>query len=326
MAKNNKDKNEEAKKFKEFVLFSEEMKEISEKYGFSHGKRVTLTAIYYSFPSNQNASGSTGTNVISQKIIPWGEEAEPRIYISPYAIKRRIRDYWIKKKLPCVMAENTVDAKSNSADARNDIKNAIKKYIDVDLFGFMYEEKINRPGPITTWGAVSLEPIHQFIDFNSCILNVKDESSGGGSLINRSISKEFYFASFYINPDLILYSNDEYVGDNKEERLNRLENFLEAVDYALQKDSGGARDRPACIFKLVEINDFGYGDSDKKIFKCINVANDKLKFTEIPTFKSNKTYYYADKLFFDETEEKLSKLGQKWKIKEIAEEIVYSKN
>jgi CRISPR-associated autoregulator DevR family len=236
------------------------------------GKRVVVSAIFYAFPSNLNASGGSGTNIISQKIIPWGEDAEPRVYVSPYALKRRIRDYWIKKGEKVYLREDR--ALTEKEESPN------LDYIDIDLFGFMSasggQSAATRPGAITTWGAVSLEPLHSFIDFNTNLLSTTG-SEEGGSIINRGISKEFYFTSFFINPDIIgvdFYNDKQHISDDQ--RSKRLKLFFEALDYAMQKDSGGARDRPACIFKAAEVSKFGYGKSDKEIFKSIKVSNDKI--------------------------------------------------
>lgn len=273
------------------------------------GKRGTVVSIYYSFPGNQNASGSTGTNVISQKLIPWGDDAEPRVYISPFALKRRIRDYWIKK------GEN-VGFKEDYARGIVDIKNEeITNYIDYDLFGFMSgkkekkeeeketkkKEKLRaRPGPITSWGAVSLETYRSFIDFNSSLRPTSGESEEGGSLFNRAISKEFYFTSFYINPDLIgVDPTSELEGKDKQALLElkkkRLGLFFEGLKYAMQKDTGGPRDKPACVFMGVSIGEYAYPIDDKLIFRSIKISNDKIVEIGVP---ENMDVLHFEKSFF----------------------------
>ncbi|MEM4360578.1 MAG: type I-B CRISPR-associated protein Cas7/Cst2/DevR [Candidatus Anstonellaceae archaeon] len=289
-------KSEKNQKNPSFVLWGKQIKDAS-------GKRAVVSAIFYSFPSNQNAHGSGGTNIITQKIIPWGVEAEPRVYVSPYALKRRIRDYWIKKGLKVYLRED------KELIEEIDKNGSIIDYIDNDLFGYMKAERGKssdvRPGPITTWGAVSCEPIHPFIDFNTNIISTKEsntniistkESEKGGSIINRSISKEFYFTSFFINPDII--GIDFLTGKNleKEKKQERLKLFFEALDYAMQKDSGGARDRPACVFKAIEITSGGYGKSDKQIFKSIKVKNDKVEIEKIP---ENVDIIHVDEKFVE---------------------------
>jgi CRISPR-associated autoregulator DevR family len=284
-------------------------------YPFS-GKRAVVVGIYYSFPSNQNASGSSGTIAISQKIIPWGEEAEPRVYISPFALKRRIRDYWSKiGQRVYVREDRNIEEGKNEEESKTEkkgMKELVNEYIDVDLFGYMKAEQSNnkkakktkeneegneegkskgtqtiRPGPITSWGAVSLEPVHSFVDFNTCIYHPNEKE--GGSIFNRGISKEFYFTSFFINPDLISVvltnSKQEGVDKNKvlEMKKERLKLFLEGMMYAMQKDTGGPRDKPSCVFLAVQIKDSAYGDFDKKLFKNIEVKGDKVKIKlELP--------------------------------------------
>jgi hypothetical protein len=49
------------------------------------------------------------------------------------------------------------------------------------------------------------------------------------------------------------------------------------MQYAMQKDTGGPRDKPSCVFLAVQIKDKAYGDFDKKLFKNIEVKNDKVK-------------------------------------------------
>jgi len=287
------------------------------------GKRATVFAIYYSFPSNQNAGGSTGTNVIVQKVIPWGNNAEPRVYISPYALKRRIRDYWIKKGEKVYMRE---DKGLIDKDQKLDLS-----FIDIDLFGYMKAGKGSsspadvRPGPITTWGAIGLETLHSFVDFNTSILSTT-ESEKGGSIINRNISKEFYFTTFYINPDLIcvdvrsgkeeraLGASKEEISKNKEDRLKL---FFEALSYAMQKDSGGARDRPACALIGIQIGDCGYPDADKKIFRSIEIKNDKIIKMELT--ENFKVLEY-DPSYFDSEVQKVietKKIGLENAIKNL---------
>jgi CRISPR-associated protein Cas7/Cst2/DevR subtype I-B len=272
------------------------------------GKRATVFAIYYSFPSNQNASGSTGTNVIVQKVIPWGDDAEPRIYVSPYALKRRIRDYWIKSGKKVYLREDKVLAEKNEKQVRG----VDLSYIDIDLFGLMSAEKGSkssaktRPATITTWGAVSLETFHSEMDFNTFILSTT-QSQSGGSIINRAISKEFYFTSFHINPDLIGVEVTSGKGVDKEgketddqnkiqeTKKERLKNFFDALKYALQKDSGGSRDRPDCVIIGVAIGDKGYPNIDKKVFKSIEIKNDKI--TKIDLDGAHIIHY--EPIYFD---------------------------
>jgi CRISPR-associated autoregulator DevR family len=286
MARGKKNENEQ-----NIEIFSLK-KEDFEKNGYPFsGKRAVVVGIYYSFPSNQNASGSSGTNVISQKIIPWGEEAEPRIYISPFALKRRIRDYWSKSgEKVYVREDRNIEEGKNKEESKTEkkgMKDLVNEYIDVDLFGYMKAEKgssqegTTRPGPITSWGAVSLEPVHSFVDFNTCIYSTTEKE--GGSIINRGISKEFYFTSFFINPDLIsvVLTNSKQEGVDKSKVLDmkkeRLELFLKGMKYAMQKDTGGPRDKPSCVFLAVQIKNSAYGDFDKRLFKNIEVKGDKVK-------------------------------------------------
>ena len=273
------------------------------------GKRATVFAIYYSFPSNQNAGGGTGTNVIVQKIIPWGENAEPRVYISPFALKRRIRDYWIKK------GENVLIREDRNLFDDNIPVNL--EYLDVDLFGFMKAKKgqnetaVVRPGPITTWGAVSLESLHSFVDFNTYIKST-GESKEGGSIINRSISTEYYFTSFHINPDLIgvdvTKENDEDIKKYLDKKEERLKLFFEALKYAMQKDSGGARDRPVCVLIGVAIGDRYYPSIDKDLFFNIEVNDKKIKIKKPELLKNDseeKVYiiHYKEDYFDEETKQ-----------------------
>ncbi|MCS7109342.1 MAG: DevR family CRISPR-associated autoregulator [Candidatus Micrarchaeota archaeon] len=355
MARNKSKKAEEVGK-SEKILYLLNWNDLEERSGgvfTASGKRAVLTAIYYSFPSNQNASGSSGSNVISQKIIPWGDDAEPRVYVSPYALKRRIRDYWIKKYVDksqdgnwdVLLREDRELSKENKAEITSSGKSesnssekmteaeVFKKYIDADLFGFMLAGKSSneaakfvKPGPITTWGAVSLESLRTFVDFNTNLINVSEKEGGekseGGSLINRSISKEFYFTSFFINPDLIGYIGKDSL--DTELRKKRLAMFFEAVDYAMQKDVGGARDRPACVFKLLEIRDYAYGKSDKILFKNIRVSNDKIYINSNLKLDTNGASYYIhyDSNFVELSED--SNINN-WNIEEILDLLIKNK-
>ena len=251
------------------------------------GKRATIVAIYYSLPSNQNGGEGGGTNVIPQKIIPWGSNADPRIYVSPYALKRRIRDYWVKKGKKVGFREDiTLIKDPNEIEKENE---SPIEYIDYDLFGYMSADKGSnknakaRPGPITTWGAVSLEPYHSFIDFNTSVKHVGDtteDSSKGGSIFNRLISKEFYFTSFFINPDLI--GVDIVDGKQISDKKERLKDFLEGLEAAMQKDTGGPRDRPACVFIGITIDNAKYPSSDKELFKKIKIIEDMVVINSLP--------------------------------------------
>ncbi len=251
-------------------------------------KRATLVAIYYSLPSNQNASEGGGSTIIPQKIIPWGENAEPRVYVSPYTLKRNIRNYWVKTGLNVGYRERIElieDVKSNgkvqSIMGNNDINKSWKDFIDYDLFGWVAAEgnsSVARPGPINTWGAVSVETLHDFTDFNTSIKNVREENRGkGGGIFNRQISKEFYFTSFSINPDMV--SAEIYKEGNKlvaevdiTKRKERLKEFLKSVLYAMQKESG-PRDRPACVFAAIMIEKANFPTWDKKFFKNLEVTD-----------------------------------------------------
>ncbi len=264
------------------------------------GKRATVVAIYYSFPSNQNGSGGVGTNIVPQKIISWGSNSEPRVYISPFALKRRIRDYWIKKGEKVIFREDPVLIDENMKEAAEE---GGINFIDYDLFGYMKDTgKGNaaktRPGPITSWGAVSLEPLHSFVDFNTSIHSTKN-SDKGGSIFNRYISKEFYFTSFYINPDMIGFDFADESSFNEKEimerKTKRLKKFFEALPYAMQKDSGGPRDKPACVFLGVAIGNLAYPVIDKIIFKSIEIKDDKINLKE--ELPSNFYLLHVDKAF-----------------------------
>ena len=276
------------------------------------GKRATVSVIWYSFPSNQNGSGSEGTNVVSQKIIPWGTDAEPRIYISPFALKRRIRDYWTKRGQRVGFSLEGVEEDVEPGH--------LTDFIDYDLFGFMKtkggESSFVRPGPITSWGAVSLEPYHSFVDFNTSIVSTTN-SDKGGSIFNRFISKEFYFSSFFINPDLVGldYSQDLNAVDVEEVlrlRKQRLTLFFEALQYAMQKEVGGPRDRGACVLLAVSVGNYGYPPTDKRVFRSIRVENDTITDIDLTDTK----VIYMDKSFFREIDVKV------WSVNDVVEELV----
>ncbi len=272
------------------------------------GKRMTVSLLYYSFPSNQNASGGEGTNAISQKIIAWGQDAEPRIYISPYALKRKIRDWWAAK------GEEVGFLLGKIKDIHEKIKKAeynILDFVDFDLFGYMYagkgskETALTRPAPITSWGAVSVEPYHSFLDFNTCIYSTT-ESEKGGSIFNRLISKEFYFSSFHVNLDLI--SVDFFKPENsrekyKDRRERRLRLFLEGVLHAMEKEAGGPRDKASCVLAVVSIAKDGFPPHDKQIFKSLKVKNDKICDINLPA--EAKVYYILEDFFSPECIEEL---------------------
>lgn len=271
-------KNKEKKQNKEsFVLDKKwfERKNLS----FS-GKRATIVAIYYSLPSNQNASGGTGSNVTVQKMIPWGEKLEPRIYVSPFSLKRKIRDYWAKSGEKVYYREDNKLIEDNEKEVSKN-KNYLD-FIDIDLFGYMKAkggEKGSkgtqniRVGPINSWGAVSIEPVKEFIDFNTSVRNVSENENM--SIFNRQLSKDFYFTSFTINPDVIGvdFTADKHKPELKKERIKK---FLEAMKYAMQKE-GGPRDKPACVFLAGFIQKAGYPIEDKILLERTKMKENENK-------------------------------------------------
>ncbi|BCS90755.1 MAG: type I-B CRISPR-associated protein Cas7/Cst2/DevR [Candidatus Micrarchaeota archaeon] len=318
------EESEESEEIKSVVNFGD-FRKVNAPVSFKKG---TVVAIYYSLPSNQNGGGSSGTNVITQKVIPFGKD-EMRVYVSPFALKRRIRDYWIRlndEKVKVYLRESRevlerekstgsekdnnkqqnssasqngasmgtqLQKNGNNTDNKNNLSNLIEEYIDIDLFGYMKAESrkapaLTRPGPITTWGAISLEPFVAFVDFNTSVESTTG-SSEGGSIINRYISTNFYFTSFFINTDLISIDmsdvekkasnkmEDKFKDEERDKILNkrkeRLKYFFEGVKYAMQKEVGGPRDRPECVFLAVEVTENHYGHFDKWILKNAKIVD-----------------------------------------------------
>jgi len=295
------------------------------------GKRATLAAIYYSLPSNQNATGSLGSTIIAQKVIPWGENAEPRVYISPFALKRRIRDYWIRCGQKVAYREDPELFDNKEAKSLD--------YIDNDLFGYMYAKESGkkerkqsadiRHGPINTWGAVSLEALHDFVDFNTSIMNVKGKDKMGGSIFNRQISKEFYFTSFFINPDLIAVDLHNLKDKNKESKKDiikkkqeRLKLFIEAVKYAMQKETG-PRDRGKCVLLAIGISEGHYPTFDKPMLESAKVDENKVKIEIKNEEDENVHIVYYDKNFVEIKSEKGVKISNKKEgISKVVSELV----
>jgi len=204
--------------------------------------------------ANINA-GEGGPAEIDIKIVHLEDgTVVPRI--SPQAIFRMIRDYWIEigEKVDVARVEPGKPAPLPVCDP--------VKYIDDDLFGFLKTEPPpqSRPGPIRSIGAIGLFEYPDDTDFLTSIFSTTGAEEGG-SMVTKRIYTNTFILPIWCDVRRIgceaIPQEDKSIrfepleGVSLEERKRRLSKFFESLFY-LGKSMPGASKMPL-LPKLIMI-------------------------------------------------------------------------
>ena len=219
--------------------------------GMLEARWVEVVDVFRVESANINA-GEGGPTEIDVKTIHLEDgTVVPRI--SPQAIFRMIRDYWIDEGLQVDIAREEAGKAAPLPECDP------KKFIDDDLFGYLKARggrtgetgvSESRSGPIRSVGAIGMFEYPDDIDFMTSIVSTTGKEEGG-SMVTRRIYTNTFILPIWCDMRRIgrkvIHQKDktlkfENIVDSKE-RKKRFQKFLEAVFY-LGKFAPGAYKQP----------------------------------------------------------------------------------
>ena len=156
--------------------------------GMLKARWVEVVDVFRVESANINA-GEGGPTEIDVKTIHLEDgTVVPRI--SPQAIFRMIRDYWIDEEEKVDIAKY----EPGRALLASELKYDARTYIDDDLFGYLYADKVEaRPGPIRSIGAIGLFEYPDDTDFMTSIVSPTEKEAGGAMVTRRLYTNTFVF-------------------------------------------------------------------------------------------------------------------------------------
>lgn len=198
-----------------------------------------------------NGSEGTGGNITEMKKIA-SANGEEFAYVSGQALRRYFKETLLQlgqriteiseKGEPTFRDENGkyIDLDKKLKDVKED---AFKKFIDLDLFGYMFPNGGRRWSPIKVTPLISILPYKGEYDYLTRKQKPKKENEKSGNIVQIEIDTLNYMRSnIMINVSHIGNEVDEYTYDvkeilNKEEKNDRLNIFLDAI----KNFNGGAK-------------------------------------------------------------------------------------
>lgn len=191
--------------------------------------------------NNLNSSENSGNLVIAKKVRD--SKGDAYIYVSGQAMR-----YYIKETLNELGANITpVDKKgeyvikSEKKEYKERYKDILKKYIDLDLFGFMEAPEGSKSAALRRWSPVKVSPMISIYPWKgeSDLLTRKKEGVEGGDLVKVEINTfNFMRGTIMIDVDAIGSYVDETTlmqeriieDSEKNKRLNLLIESLKCLD------------------------------------------------------------------------------------------------
>lgn len=201
-----------------------------------------------------NGGEGTGGNVTVMKKIA-NAKGDEFAYVSGQALRRYLKETLLQlgaritevdeKGEPTFRIDDTgktVDL-NNSKNWATHKETAFKKFVDLDLFGYMFPKAARRWSPVKVTPLISILPYKGEYDYLTRKQKPKKENEKSGNIVQVEIdSMNFMRGNIMVNTAHIGNEVDEYSYEvteilNEEERVERLNIFLEAI----KNFNGGAK-------------------------------------------------------------------------------------
>ena len=201
-----------------------------------------------------NGAEGTGGNITVMKKIT-NSKGDEFAYVSGQALRRYMKETLLQLGARITEIDEKgeptfrIDDKGTTVDLNN-LKNwekykeiAFKKFVDLDLFGYMFPKASRRWSPIKVTPLISILPYKGEYDYLTRKQKPKKDGDKSGNIVQIEIdTMNFMRGNIMINTSHIGCEVDEYSYEikpilNNEERNNRLNIFLEAF----KNFNGGAK-------------------------------------------------------------------------------------
>jgi len=201
-----------------------------------------------------NGAEGTGGNITVMKKIT-NSKGDEFAYVSGQALRRYMKETLLQLGARITEIDEKgeptfrIDDKGTTVDLNN-LKNwekykeiAFKKFVDLDLFGYMFPKASRRWSPIKVTPLISILPYKGEYDYLTRKQKPKKDGDKSGNIVQIEIdTMNFMRGNIIINTSHIGCEVDEYSYEikpilNNEERNNRLNIFLEAF----KNFNGGAK-------------------------------------------------------------------------------------
>jgi len=220
------------------------------------GRWVEVVDVFRVESANINAGEGGPTEKKKKTIHLEDGTVVPRI--SPQAIFRMMRDYWIDKGEKVDIARN----EPGKSLRPEELKYEPESFIDDDLFGYLHAAEVKaRPGPIRSTGAIGLFEYPDDTDFMTSIVNPGGKEAGGAVVTKRLYTNSFVLPIWCdvrrIGREVIPQEDKSLKFEDivdEAERERRLRLFFESLFY-LGKLTPGAY-KPPLSPKLMMIGIF----------------------------------------------------------------------
>ena len=201
-----------------------------------------------------NGGEGTGGNVTVMKKIA-NAKGDEFAYVSGQALRRYMKETLLQLGARITEVDEKgeptfrIDEKGKTVDLNN-AKNweqykeiAFKKFVDLDLFGYMFPKSTRRWSPVKVTPLISILPYKGEYDYLTRKQKPKKDGDKSGNIVQVEIdTMNFMRGNIMINTSHIGCEVDEYSYEttpilNDEEKNNRLNIFLEAI----KNFNGGAK-------------------------------------------------------------------------------------
>ena len=199
-----------------------------------------------------NGGEGTGGNVTVMKKIA-NAKGDEFAYVSGQALRRYMKETLLQlgERITEVDEKGQptfrIDEKGTTVDLDKKLKEhketAFKKFVDLDLFGYMFPNGGRRWSPVKVTPLISILPYKGEYDYLTRKQKPKKENQKSGNIVQVEIdTMNFMRGNIMVNTAHIGNEVDEYSYEvseilNEEERVERLNIFLDAV----KNFNGGAK-------------------------------------------------------------------------------------
>ena len=199
-----------------------------------------------------NGAEGTGGNVTVMKKIA-NAKGDEFTYVSGQALRRYMKETLLQLGARITEVDEKgqptfrIDEKGTIVDLDKKLKEhketAFKKFVDLDLFGYMFPNGGRRWSPVKVTPLISILPYKGEYDYLTRKQKPKKENQKSGNIVQVEIdTMNFMRGNIMVNTAHIGNEVDEYSYEvseilNEEERVERLNIFLDAV----KNFNGGAK-------------------------------------------------------------------------------------
>ena len=198
-----------------------------------------------------NGGEGTGGNVTVMKKIA-NAKGDEFAYVSGQALRRYMKETLLQLGARITEVDEKGqptfrDEKGKTVDLDKKLKEyqevAFKKFVDLDLFGYMFPNGGRRWSPVKVTPLISILPYKGEYDYLTRKQKPKKEGAKSGNIVQVEIdTMNFMRGNIMVNADHIGNEVDEYTYELKEilseeEKIERLNIFLEAI----KNFNGGAK-------------------------------------------------------------------------------------